>query len=238
MGIDNSNGNQEKIQKLIQDIKNLSSFNRFGPNPEFDKWKKRVIRYLKRIFGEESDYIADFKKISFIYHGYRGFDGVVVPIDEETYNSGLEEAKGLLESCLEELEEGGFENTINKEAHEEKVARDKVFIVHGHDNSAKQEVARFIENIKLDPIILHEKVSSGMTIIEKIEHYSSQADFAIVLYTPCDIGKGVTEIDASLRKRARQNVVFEHGYLMAKLGRKNVCALVKDDIETPMILVV
>ena len=28
-------------------------------------------------------------------------------------------------------------------------------------------------------------------------------------------------------------MVFEHGYLMAKLGRENVCSLVKGDIETP-----
>lgn len=27
--------------------------------------------------------------------------------------------------------------------------------------------------------------------------------------------------------------MFEHGYLMAKLGRKNVCSLVTGDIETP-----
>ena len=109
----------------------------------------------------------------------------------------------------------------------------KVFIVHGHDNSSKQEVARFIESIGLDPIILHEKASSGMTIIEKIEYYSSQADFAIVLYTPCDRGRGATETNTPARKRARQNVVFEHGYLMAELGRENVCALVKGEIETP-----
>jgi len=34
--------------------------------------------------------------------------------------------------------------------------------------------------------------------------------------------------DPELKPRARQNVVFEHGYLMGKIGRKNVCALVKD----------
>lgn len=111
--------------------------------------------------------------------------------------------------------------------------KSKVFIVHGHDNSAKQEVARFIASIGLDPIILHEKASSGMTIIEKIEHYSSQSDFAIVLYTPCDKGRGATETKIPARNRARQNVVFEHGYLMAQLGRENVCALVKGEIETP-----
>lgn len=109
----------------------------------------------------------------------------------------------------------------------------KVFIVHGRDNEAKYEVSRFVESIGLKTIILHEQASSGMTIIEKIEHYSNDADFALVLYTPCDQGRGVHESKFPAKNRARQNVVFEHGYLMAKLGRENVCALVKGEIETP-----
>lgn len=115
------------------------------------------------------------------------------------------------------------------------VARNKrnVFIVHGRDNEAKYEVSRFIEALGLKAIILHEQASSGMTIIEKIEHYSNDADFALILYTPCDHGRGVHESKMHPKNRARQNVVFEHGYLMAKLGRENVCALVKGDIETP-----
>ncbi|MFD4819609.1 TIR domain-containing protein [Peribacillus butanolivorans] len=32
---------------------------------------------------------------------------------------------------------------------------------------------------------------------------------------------------------ARQNGVFEHGFLMGKNGRSNVCALIKDDVESP-----
>lgn len=115
------------------------------------------------------------------------------------------------------------------------VARNKrkVFIVHGRDNEAKQEVGRFIEKLGLEAIILHEQASAGMTIIEKIEHYSNDADFALVLYTACDHGRGVHESNIPPKNRARQNVVFEHGYLMAKLGRENVCSLVKGDIETP-----
>jgi len=109
----------------------------------------------------------------------------------------------------------------------------KVFIVHGRDNEAKQEAARFIESIGLQVIILHEQASSGMTIIEKIERYSTDADFAIVLYTACDQGRGMHEKKQPPKDRARQNVVFEHGYLMAKLGRENVCSLVKGVIETP-----
>jgi hypothetical protein len=115
------------------------------------------------------------------------------------------------------------------------VARNKrkVFIVHGRDNEAKQEVSRFIEKLGLEAIILHEQASAGMTIIEKIEHYSNDADFALVLYTACDHGRGAHESKVKPKNRARQNVVFEHGYLMAKLGRQNVCSLVKGDIETP-----
>ena len=116
---------------------------------------------------------------------------------------------------------------------ESQPAKKKVFLVHGRDNEAKQEVARYVESLGIDVIILHEQASSGMTIIEKIEHYANEADFAIVLYTACDHGRGIYESKVPPKNRARQNVVFEHGYLMAKLGRKNVCALVKGEIETP-----
>lgn len=143
---------------------------------------------------------------------------------------------------LDELEFGGAVQQLKSQPHGSSVSsalqpvtrnKRKVFIVHGRDNEAKQEVSRFIEHLGLEAIILHEQASSGMTIIEKIEHYSNDADFAIVLYTACDHGRGVHESTMPPKHRARQNVVFEHGYLMAKLGRENVCSLVKGSIETP-----
>lgn len=109
----------------------------------------------------------------------------------------------------------------------------KVFIVHGRDNEAKLEVANFVISLGLDAIILHQQASVGLTIIEKIERYANDADFALVLYTPCDQGRGTQETKVPARYRARQNVVFEHGYLIAKLSRQNVCALKKGDIEIP-----
>jgi len=109
--------------------------------------------------------------------------------------------------------------------------KSKVFIVHGHDDAAKSEAARFVENLGFKAIILHEQASSGKTIIEKIEEYTN-VGFGIVLYTPCDLGASQEEKEL-LKPRARQNVVFEHGYLMGKIGRENVCALVKGDIEKP-----
>ncbi|WP_260444428.1 nucleotide-binding protein [Listeria booriae] len=107
----------------------------------------------------------------------------------------------------------------------------KVFIVHGRDNHSKIEVARFIEKLGLEAIILHEQSSSGATIIEKIEKYTD-VGFAVAIYTPCDVGR-INKDGSTEQARARQNVIFEHGFLVGKLGRKNVCALVKGDIEKP-----
>lgn len=92
------------------------------------------------------------------------------------------------------------------------------------------EVKVFLMKLGLTPIVLREQANSGYTIIEKIEKYTN-VGFCIVLYTPCDDGKAKEEKD--LKSRARQNVVFEHGYLCAKLKRNRVCALVKGDIEVP-----
>lgn len=108
----------------------------------------------------------------------------------------------------------------------------KVFIVHGHDTEAKEIMARALEKGGFEPIILHEQASGGKTIMEKIEEYSDVA-FAVILYTACDIGRSLKDDPMKEKFRPRQNVVFEHGYLMGKLGREKVCALVKGDIETP-----
>lgn len=108
----------------------------------------------------------------------------------------------------------------------------KIFVVHGHDSALKNEVARFIERQGIEAIILHEQISQGSTIIEKIESYSN-VGFAIILYTPCDLGKSANASDEELKNRARQNVVFEHGYFTAKLGRKRVVALSKGAVELP-----
>ncbi len=105
----------------------------------------------------------------------------------------------------------------------------KIFIVHGHDQGVREAVARFLERIEFEPIILHEQANQGHTIIEKIEKHGD-VGFAIVLLTPDD--EGCKKGDA-LKPRARQNVVLELGYFIAKLGRNRVCALKRGEVELP-----
>ena len=106
-----------------------------------------------------------------------------------------------------------------------------VFVVHGHNEEAKESVARFVEKLGMKVIVLHEQPSLGTTIIEKFEKYSS-VRFAIVLLTPDDVGAAASQ-PKMLKQRARQNVIFELGFFVAKLGRRNVCALYKEYVEIP-----
>ncbi|EKA7372239.1 nucleotide-binding protein [Vibrio parahaemolyticus] len=105
----------------------------------------------------------------------------------------------------------------------------KIFIVHGHDDGARETVARFLERIGLEAVILHEQANQGRTIIEKVVA-NSDVGFAIVLLTPDDEGcvKGGTP-----EPRARQNVLLELGYFIGRLGRDKVCALKRGALEIP-----
>ena len=105
----------------------------------------------------------------------------------------------------------------------------KIFIVHGHDEGARESVARYLEHLGFQPIILHEQANRGRTVIEKVEA-NSDVSFAVVLLTPDDEGcvkGGATE------PRARQNVLLELGYFIGRLGRERVCALKRGVVEIP-----
>jgi predicted nucleotide-binding protein len=106
----------------------------------------------------------------------------------------------------------------------------KVFLVHGRDEAVKFAVARFLEKLGLEPVILHEQPNKGQTVIEKFEA-NSDVRFAVVLLTPDDEGRATTGKD--LKPRARQNVILELGYFIGKLRRARVCALYKEGVDLP-----
>lgn len=145
----------------------------------------------------------------------------------ESENNAYTEEK---RNCIKAADESFGENDM----------KPKIFVVYGHDIEALKEVELFLHRIECSPIILQNEPSGGLTIIEKIEQYTKDPEFAIVLYTACDEGRLKEEVaikegknKTELKSRARQNVVFEHGFLISKLSRKRVVALVEKDVETP-----
>jgi hypothetical protein len=75
----------------------------------------------------------------------------------------------------------GLSTRVNKDSK-------NVFVVHGHDTSAKEATARLILQLGLKPVVLHEQSNNGATIIEKFEN-NSDVRFAVVLLTPDDVGR-------------------------------------------------
>ena len=110
----------------------------------------------------------------------------------------------------------------------------KVFVVYGHDEKVRNELEVMLRRWGLEPLILDQLPSEGQTIIEKLEKYTAEGNFAVVLATPDDEGNRAGRQDEKAF-RARQNVVLELGMLLAKLGRKRVAILLKqqDKMERP-----
>lgn len=115
-----------------------------------------------------------------------------------------------------------------------KPTNNKVFVVYGHDTSARTQLEAMLRRWDLEPLILDQLVSSGQTIIEKLEEYTSQVNFGIVLATPDDIGYPKDK-EENKKYRVRQNVVLELGMLLSAIGRSKVAILLSqaEDMENP-----
>jgi predicted nucleotide-binding protein len=108
--------------------------------------------------------------------------------------------------------------------------RRKIFIVHGHDEGPREAVARFLERLHFEAVILHERANKGRTIIAKFQQEAADVGYAVVLMTPDDHGGKIGEHG---KPRSRQNVVFELGFFIGALGPEKVAALVKGNVERP-----
>jgi len=198
-----------------------------------DKWGKYTEEFLKRTFSTEQcalEFLRARPAITMMPYGSELSLGLRI----ERLTNGLDYKIKALESIQERLDlipetETSLSLKKGSEINQAKTQCRKVFVVHGHDEEAKQSVARLLEKLDLEAIILHERPNQGRTIIEKFEAYD-EVGFAIVLFTPDDVGAS-KEDQKNLRPRARQNVVFELGYFIGKMGRSQVCVLHREPVE-------
>ena len=112
----------------------------------------------------------------------------------------------------------------------------RVFVVHGHDRSACDQLKLILHELGLEPFVLADTGGQGLTIIEALEkeiRSSTNRRFGIVLLTPDDMGCEKGEHPGRAEPRARQNVVMEMGMLIAAFGRERVAILRKSDVVVP-----
>ncbi len=206
----------EQIDNLIAESSDITD------DWQIQRWSQKVAIFLKTALGE----VQSDEFLSLMHDDYWG---------ELAMRQGL--LQGLVARARANSEEDP--SVKSKRNYPENISLSlesrgtkKVFVVHGHDEAAKEATTRFLEKLDLVPIILHEQASGGRTIIEKFEKYSNDVGFAVVLLTPDDHGASMNESD-KLQPRARQNVVLELGYFLGKLTRNRVCALHKGGVELP-----
>lgn len=205
--------------------------------PHVEQLSAAIDDALVRTFGPDSlEYDRYIPAIHFDNGPFNAaFD---VPIQEVHRSLARSKASNivLLEQAIETLNErlaeagvlaSSSQNTSRSNAHESR----KVFLVHGRDDAAKNEVALFLRAIGLEPIILHLRPNGGRHLLTKFREELEGAGFAVILMMPEDEGGLAGTVD--LRPRARQNVVFELGFFIGKLGPANVAALLKGDVEKP-----
>ena len=109
----------------------------------------------------------------------------------------------------------------------------RIFIVYGRNIGMKEKTARFLERLKFDVVLMDEDAHKGQTLIEKLEDLGTNVGFAVVLLTADDIGGLKDEPTESYKLRARQNVIFEWGYFIAKIGRNRVCFFYEEGVDYP-----
>lgn len=195
--------------------------------PEFVKWYRDARVALGRTFGQGSEQVGEFLAISFSPR--LTWDGTPDSSAQSAYIAGLSRAEVNVQSMIDEIEEFWESQETVTQGDRVVLHTRKVFLVHGHDEGAKDGVARFLEKLGLETVVLAEMPSKGKTIIEKFETHAD-VGFAVVLLTADDRGARRGQ-DPS--PRARQNVIFELGYFIGRLGRERVCALTRGDPDIP-----
>ncbi len=208
---------KEELDKLVRMGKRYVTTSHKIKGSVVQRWSKRSLKWLEKNYSN-TNYPTKF---------------LIQPEPNHNSHLGLSSADvNRIQKKLGILLEAIGENEQMENGKQKPEVLKNIFIVHGRNHSIKEEVARFIDKLKLKPIILHEQPNKGRTVIEKFIDYSN-VGFAIILLTGDDKGGLAEDGIDNYKLRARQNVIFELGYFIGKLGRDKVCALYIPGVEIP-----
>lgn len=216
------------IRRQLEKGKQLLN-NRPIQSTALDSWELVTRGYLEKAFGEGTKGAKSLDSSGF----------QIIPINasearmEESRFTSLRSQLATLEGLLELLTtEDELQNLGVVKPHPPSGNNHRIFLVHGHDERVVQETARLLERLGQEVVILRDQPNAGKTIIEKFEEYSD-VGFAVVLLTGDDRGGTAATAFDDQTPRARQNVIFEMGYFIGRLGRGRVCVLYQQGVEIP-----
>jgi predicted nucleotide-binding protein len=222
---------QQGIQLIKSQIEKAEAL--LGADPissnDFETWQLVAKNILEKTFGVNSPNVSSIMDAArwWILSGNEDHDWW-----QKHYTSSLQTQitmlGGLVELLQTEVQLSQGQVTVTSPT----VTGHRIFLVHGHSEEVLHMTARFLEKLNQEVIILREQPNQGRTIIEKFEDHAD-VGFAIVLLTADDRGGPINKTFEELTPRARQNVIFELGYFIGKLGRKRVCALYTPEVEIP-----
>jgi|APEBP8051073302_1049394.scaffolds.fasta_scaffold00326_8 predicted nucleotide-binding protein len=232
----------EKLSRRLSEIEDLGKEANID-SKSVDTLREHIINNLRDLYGQDSPEFERYEHMHIWGLPLQIQLGFESPAEEafrkqRGYRLGLEETAAKLNGIIVQLNEkiedldGAFDGlSQNTSRLQSKIKSNKVFIVHGHDSELKTAVARVVEQLGLEAIILHEVPNASETVIEKLEKNAAEVGFAVILLTPDDLGKSVKEEE--LKGRARQNVILELGFFWGLLKRSNVCCIAKRGVDLP-----
>ena len=206
------------------------------------------LQKLLATLGHPGEWLGDSTK-----RVYRAESGAVLnwwPSTGTLQCQGPPQSRAALEAAVSAALSGSGVAGVSRTAHA-KVSRvggssggvagsskaKQVFVVHGHDDIAREQLELVLHRLDLEPFVLANTSGGGLTIIEALEKEmqspAAANRFGIVLLTPDDMGYKKDQNPTDAEPRARQNVVMEMGMLIAAFGRPRVAILKKGHLEVP-----
>lgn len=218
---------REPIKRIIRLLTTLQS----GQAPSVDKLASLLGCSRRTLFRD----LNTLQKVGVPIFFDKSRNGYLIKNNKHLFDT-RKDTQNFTTSTLKDIKKGinKLLETASRDSNfkDKSIFSKKVFIVHGHNEGIRESVARFLEKVQLEPIILHEQPNKGRTIIEKFIDYSDVA-FAVVLLTGDDEVRLRHNKKNKFKTRARQNVILELGFFLGRLGRERVCALYEEGVEIP-----
>ena len=225
----------EKLRRRVRDVKDIDPSNVRYDDAAVHSVDLKIREAVRDLYSDASPELEDLE-----IHGIRlkptlrlsKTDAEIQDMFAKRIPQNVTMLEGLiarLEEKREDLEAMGASGSDTTPSVNAVTDTRRVFVVHGWDVAAKEQVRTFLTKLELESVILEDQPSAGQTVIEKFEG-ETDVGYAVVLFTPDD-ACGPAGSPSEAKPRARQNVIFELGFFVAKLGRARVGVLHKGDVE-------